>query len=464
MANFKKAIADFKNKKILVVGDLMLDLYTYGSVSRISPEAPVPILLKTGAKYIPGGAANTAYNLASLGAKVFVFGMIGDDQNGQKLISLLSESGIDTRPIIKIKDWPTILKHRVVASNHQLIRVDEEIVQNLGDIDQEDSLDWIEFLMSKSDAVVLSDYAKGVFSPEFTRALIKLGKKANIFMIADIRPQNKAIFKGVNLLTPNLKEAKEMTNLADVQKIGQSLTKYFSADILMTKGDDGMTVFEKNGEYLDIPAIKIEVFDVSGAGDTVVAVTTLAVASGLNIRDAAKLANFAGGIVVQKPGTATVTTEELEASLQDKGHVELAYTVPKVWGYEKWLENNDKYCSKLLSLKKGYQCSLHFHKLKDEMFLVTLGHVRFELGDEILHMMPGSFIRVSPGVKHRFRGMEDSEILEISTHHSEEDSYRIEESRKVEEKVEKEISDGEATLTSPINNLPTQRKSRSVVS
>ena len=230
-----------------------------------------------------------------------------------------------------------------------------------------------------------------------------------------------------------------MTGFDDIDKMGSELTKYFASDVLMTRGPDGMSVFHRDGRNFDIPGKKIEVFDVSGAGDTVVAVVTLALVGGLDLKNSADLANFAGSVVVQKPGTASITMPELEAFLSDKDNIESVEVVPKVWGYEKWLENNEKYCSKVLSVKKGFQCSLHYHKFKDEMFLVTSGHIRLEKGDDTIHMMPGSFVRIPPGLVHRFRGIQDSEILEISTHHSEKDSYRIEKSRKVEEEPNGEI-------------------------
>ena len=145
------------------------------------------------------------------------------------------------------------------------------------------------------------------------------------------------------------------------------------------------------------------------------------------------LANEAGAIVVQKPGTATLSREELASTVEGKNHVESVKMIPKLWGYEQWIENNEKYCCKILALNKGYQCSLHYHKNKDETFLVTAGHVRLELGDEVMHLRPGSFVRVLPNTPHRFAGIEDSLITEISTHHEDSDSYRIEESRKMDE-------------------------------
>ncbi|QQG43501.1 MAG: cupin domain-containing protein [Candidatus Daviesbacteria bacterium] len=433
MKNIQKAIKSFSQKKILVVGDLMLDLYTYGTVNRISPEAPVPILLKTDEKYSPGGAANVANNLRGLGAEVAVCGIAGEDSNGERLLVLLNELGIDTKAVIKTPDFPTTLKQRLIAENRQIVRVDEENIQELNPKEQKDILTWIEFLVGKYDAIILSDYAKGVFTKNLTSEIIKLAKKHNKLITADIKPVNKSLFKGAHLIFPNLKEAEEMTGGNTINEMGAHLVKYFNCDVVITKGAEGMAVFQRDNIYFEIPGRKIEVFDVSGAGDTVIAVITLGLISNLNLNDSANLANFAGSIVVQKAGTASIKLEELEAYINiGKYHIDNVEIVPKVWGYEKWLENNSRYCSKLLFLKQDYQCSLHYHKVKDELFLVTSGHVRFELGKEIIHLMPGSFIRVPPKTLHRYRGIVDSEILEVSTHHSEKDSYRLEPSRKIE--------------------------------
>lgn len=167
--------------------------------------------------------------------------------------------------------------------------------------------------------------------------------------------------------------------------------------------------------------------------DTATAVATLGLLAGLDLAAAGTLANVAASVVVQKPGTATLDTAELIAAAADDRYTHSVPHVPKVWGSEQWIENNDRYCCKLLNLKKGFQCSLHYHKVKDEMFLVRSGRVRLELGGETLELREGNFVRVPPETKHRFTGLEDSVIIEISTHHDEADSYRIEPSRQVSE-------------------------------
>lgn len=433
-----RAIREFTGKKILVIGDIMLDQYTFGDVSRISPEAPIPILRKIANKFVPGGAANVANGLVSLGAKVVLCGVVGNDHSKDILFDILKDEGIDTSAIYIHRKNPTILKHRFIAGGyHQLLRVDIERTDNLEAAEEKKLIHAVEKAVIQCDVIIFSDYAKGLFSSELTPTLIKIAKKHKKKIVADIKPSQKSLFKGVDVITPNLKEAKEMSGLDDLGAIGESLITYFGSEVLITRSEEGMSVFRKDGSRKDFPTRKIKVFDVSGAGDTVIAVVTLGLISGLALEESAFLANIAGGIVVQKPGTAAVTREELESALQHENHLEAVEIVPKVWGHEKWLENNEKYCSKLLSLKKGYQCSLHYHKIKDEMFLVTKGHIRLELGKRILHMREGSFVRIPPRTLHRFRGIEDSAILEISTHHSEEDSYRIEESKKVLESTMK---------------------------
>lgn len=434
--DIRKALPQFKKKHVLVVGDLMLDQYTFGEVYRISPEAPVAILRKTDEKFVPGGAGNVAANVAALGAHAVLMGVVGNDYYKDMLFSTLEELGIATGRILVHKRKPTILKHRYVAgNNHQLLRVDIEETEELESNIQQELLSNVEKELKKVDIVILADYAKGIFSQWLTPKIIALAKKSKKRIIADAKPQNKMVFQGVDVVTPNIKEAEEMADTTDQVEIGKRLIAFFGGDVLVTKAQEGMTVFKRNGKSKDLPTRKIKVFDVSGAGDTVVSVIALGLASGLDIEDAAMLANYAGGIVVQKPGTATISVEELTFILEDDHHLESIDIVPKVWGYEKWLENNPKYCSKLLFLREGYQCSLHYHKVKDEMFLVTKGHVRLELGKKIFHMRAGNFVRVLPETPHRFRGIEDTEILEVSTHHREEDSYRLEESRKVDEKA-----------------------------
>jgi len=432
--SLEQKLDQFQKKKILVIGDIMLDIYTHGQVSRVSPEAPVLILKKDKADtYIPGGAANVANNVAALGAIAVIAGVIGDDHYKPVLLKTLEENNIDVSGIHVSKSRPTIIKHRFVSgSYHQLLRLDEEESNYLNKADEDSLLAKIKSQLAGSDLVILSDYAKGVFSKSLTQEILSLAKKEGKKVIADIKPQNKEAFKGVDLILPNAKEAFEMSGQKTIQNAGHALMKFFDSDVIITRSEEGLSVFEKMGKVTNIPGKKLNVYDVSGAGDTVTAIMGLCMTSGITLEEAAFIGNCGGVLVVQKAGTATLSLEELKASLRQARHLEDILVNRKVWGYEKWLENNSHYCCKLLSLNKGYQCSLHYHKKKDEMFFVLKGHVRLELDGKVTHLLEGNYIRIKPGVKHRFRGMENSLFIEVSTHHDESDSHRIEASRKAD--------------------------------
>lgn len=433
MKNLVSILDQFKEKKVLVVGDIMLDWYTYGQVNRISPEAPVPVLNNTEDKFVLGGASNVANNLSCLGTNVALSGFIGHDDSGKKVLGMLEQSAINSDCIVLLENRPTTIKHRYICGNQQILRTDNEIVSSFTPEQESVLFDKLLEKINWCDGVVLSDYAKGLFSANFTSKIIKAIKEKNKPIIGDIKPQNSDYFLGVDYLTPNLKEALEMTGAKDAQEAGLQLMKKNNSNIILTMGADGIMTIDKTGNIKHLATNKVRVYDVSGAGDTVVAVAFLSILSGANLVEAAQLANYAAQLVVQKAGTATVAIDEIKILLGGDGlHIDDLNIYPKVWGYEKWIENNDKYCSKILVLNKGYQCSLHYHKNKDETFLILKGKVRTEVGSDILVMTPGNFIRVLPGVRHRFAGLEDSEILEVSTHHEESDSYRVEESKKMD--------------------------------
>ncbi len=421
----------FKDKNVVVFGDIMLDKYTDGLVNRISPEAPVPVLKKSKDTYTLGGAANVANNLIGLGASVFLSGIIGTDENGKTLLNLLKEKKIDATLIYKDKNVVTITKNRILGNNQQLIRIDEE--NDIAEIPKIKvaELKNIKKIIAKSDVVVLSDYGKGYFNKKLAAQIIQLAKKLDKLILVDCKPVNKSYFIGVDVIKPNLKEAKEMTSESSISDIGSKLVKYFKSNIVLTSGGDGIYLYDKKGKSTHFSSQKVEVFDVSGAGDTVLAMLALTLASSFTLQDASYLANYAAGIVVQKQRTAAISYDDLLSVLQEDSHLDKVAIVPKLWGYEKWIENNEMYCSKLLYLKKGYQCSLHYHKIKDEMFIVTSGHVRLEVDDKVVYLRTGNFQRIKALTKHRFLGLEESTIIEVSTQHFEDDSYRIEESKKV---------------------------------
>lgn len=408
----------------------MLDRYTTGDISRLSPEAPAPVVLKRHERSVPGGAANVACNVASLGGTAILAGVIGNDADGAELLALLRAQKINCDGVVTEDSRPTTVKHRIMAGDrHQIMRVDSESTDPLMAEVGSRLLEAVAQGILSADIVVFSDYAKGVFSRDVAMRLISAAHASGKRMIADFKPANREYFLGVDVIEPNLKEAREMAGEIDPDAAGRRLADICGADVVLTMGGDGMGVFRRDGSSQRLPGEKVPVVDVSGAGDTVLATLALALAEGMDLLDAASLANRAGAAVVQKPGTATLSREEVLSDIGAGGRIAGIPIVSKLWGSEQWLENNDRYCAKFMSLKRGYQCSLHYHKEKDEMFIITKGHVRFELGDEIMHLRPGDFVRVLVGTKHRFRGIEDSEFIEVSTHHDDADSYRIEESR-----------------------------------
>jgi rfaE bifunctional protein kinase chain/domain len=448
--NTNKVIAsleDFKNKRVLVLGDLMLDQYLYGGVSRVSPEAPVLVVKFKKNENFLGGAGNTANNLTALGAKVFIVGVIGNDSNGKTLIDLFQDKGINTEGLILDKNRQTTLKQRIVSGSHQLLRADYEDQDSISKEIEDSIIYFVQKKIEEIDAIAVSDYNKGIITPTLMKNLINLANSKQIPIIADLKPINWECFVGVTLITPNLKEAKEITRLESenipIEEIGKRLVNDLKSTIFITRGEDGITLFEKEGEINHFPTKKVNIFDVTGAGDTVLAFSTLGLVSGLSFKEIAEVANIAGRIVVQKPGTSIVSIEEIKECLNISQINLLRKKVDKEWGYEDWIVNyeSSNYCGKKLILNKGYQCSIHYHKIKNEVFYINKGFVLLYAYDEYKLMKPGDSIIIEPGTKHRFIGLSNAEIIEFSSHHKDEDSYRDEPSGKVEENIFKNYLD-----------------------
>lgn len=427
-----------KRMKILVLGDVMLDHYEYGEVTRISPEAPVQIVQLERENYVLGGAGNVANNLAALRANVLVAGIIGPDQNGQRVKDCLEKSFINSEGLIIDERRPTTVKRRTVSGKSQLLRVDYERTHPIDSELQTHLLSFIKQQLGNIDAIVLSDYAKGVLTPEVSEQTIALANAQKIPVVVDGKPKNAHNYMDATLIKPNLKEAREMmganAHLFSIDSMGQSLSKELNSNIFITLGDKGIYVFEKNGSSMLVPAKKVvPVYDVTGAGDTVTAISALGLAQGIGLAEIAELANAGGRLVVQKPGTATVTWDEIRKDL-DSITLRESYTRhKKVWGYEQEIANFEgpNYCGKKLVLKPQYQCSVHYHKEKDEVFYINKGYVLLLIDGKEHLMKPGSRIRIPPETKHRFIGLTPAEIIEISTHHKDEDSYRDEPSGRV---------------------------------
>ncbi|MBI2667972.1 D-glycero-beta-D-manno-heptose-7-phosphate kinase [Candidatus Woesearchaeota archaeon] len=322
--NLIKIMSKFKEKKILVIGDVILDKYVFGDVSRVSPEAPIPLVDVSWENFVPGGAANAANNLASLGAQAYIIGVIGEDQNAVILLNKLNSRGIKTDFIVKDKNRRTILKERIVARSQQLLRVDYDTKDIINENIEKSSIISIKKIISEVDSVIVSDYAKGFITKNIMEEIIKLCRKNNKNLIIDPRPDNQLLYQGATLITPNYDEASKMAEVFGKEEdnlnlVGNKLRKKLNSDILITRGSRGMTLFSKEIKHFTTKAK--EVYDVSGAGDTVVATLTLALSAGATMEEAIMLANYAAGNVVGKFGTATTTVIEIEKSIKNDGEI-----------------------------------------------------------------------------------------------------------------------------------------------
>ena len=310
-------LARMRGRRVLVVGDLMVDEWIWGDVSRISPEAPVPVVAVREHTFTLGGAGNVANNLRALGASVAFVGAVGDDAEGARARTMLDALGVDAHGLIAVRDRPTTRKTRVVAHNQQVVRADWESVTPLGEADRARAVDAVRHAAAAADAIVLSDYAKGFFD----RSVVEAALGAAV-VVADPKPQNVRMFAGVTCIGPNVAEASKasgiaITDDASLDRAGRALLALLDAPyVLITRGEHGMSLFARDAPRFDVPAVARTVFDVSGAGDTVVAVLTLSLAAGIPATVATQLANFAAGAVVEKLGTATASPDEIVALME----------------------------------------------------------------------------------------------------------------------------------------------------
>jgi rfaE bifunctional protein kinase chain/domain len=307
-------------RRLLVIGDLILDRYLWGDASRLSPEAPVPVVHIGRETETMGGAANVANNLAALGARVEVVGAVGDDENGRKLVRSLVKNGIKFDERFVRNDFRTITKIRVVVRNQQLCRLDYEEPLAAPVLDAR-LIGLLEEKIAAADGIILSDYAKGMFTTRAVREITRLARAHHKFIALDPKPSNGLRFRDVDLITPNRGEAIELSGLkfpsdarADLAAVCTRIwKKYRPRNLVITLGAGGMLTSHGGDVVHRIPTAARQVYDVSGAGDTVIAALTLALTSGANLEQAAHFANAAAGVVVGKIGTATVTPEELVA-------------------------------------------------------------------------------------------------------------------------------------------------------
>ncbi len=309
----------FAKAKVLVVGDLMLDEFVWGKVSRISPEAPVPVVWVQSESIMPGGASNVANNIRALGGQVTAVGVIGEDRWGAQLLTDLAARGIDTGGILK-SNRPTTVKTRVIAHHQQVVRVDRERREPLPSGVAERLIEAVEKRIPKVDAIIIEDYGKGVISRPLLEIVIPLARKHRKIITVDPKQEHFDLYTRVTALTPNRTEAgeavgRELESDRDVERAGREIMRRLQCDgLLITLGEDGMCLFE-GSRRVAIPTEAQKVFDVAGAGDTVIAAFTLSLASGASMEQAARLANYAAGIVVGKVGGAVATPDELQERL-----------------------------------------------------------------------------------------------------------------------------------------------------
>lgn len=310
-------LAHMAGRRIAVVGDVMIDEWIWGRVSRISPEAPVPVVAVQDHSFTLGGAGNVANNLRALGAAVAFVGVVGPDAEGERVRALFAEIDCDTAGLIALDDRPTTRKTRVVAHNQQVVRADWESTVPLREADRARVVAAVRAAVRGADAVVLSDYAKGMLHREIVEAAL-----AAPVVVADPKPENVDLFAGVTCIAPNVAETARASGITIVDDASLELAartllaRLGCRYVLVTRGEHGMSLFGSDGTTEHIPSVARTVYDVSGAGDTVVAVLTLALAARVPIAAATLLANFAAGAVVEKLGTATATPAEIIALME----------------------------------------------------------------------------------------------------------------------------------------------------
>ena len=320
------SLKKFNKINILIIGDMVADVYLKGNISRVSREAPVLVLEHAGEKVVPGGAANVVHNIATLGGQAFAVGLIGNDKAGTGLRDILNDKNVETTGLIVEENRPTITKTRIIAGgsatvSQQIVRIDQEMKSPILNQTEESFINILKQVIDKIDAVVLSDYGSGMLSDKIRSFIIESCQEKNIKTIVDSR-YDILKFEGVSFVKQNEAEAAkavgfELTNEDAVVTAGKILLEKLQAEgIIISRGEQGMSLIQDNGEIHHIPVVdKSEVFDVSGAGDTAVAAFILAIASGAKPVEATKIANFAAGIAVRKLGTATVSNEELNEVL-----------------------------------------------------------------------------------------------------------------------------------------------------
>lgn len=315
------AIEQFKGKRFFVLGDLMVDHYVFGEANRLSPEAPVPVVDVISEAFKPGGAANVINNILSLGGEVSAIGIVGDDKNGARLINKIKNQGGDVTGIITDKNRPTTTKMRILIGHHQLVRVDYESREEVDTKYTDKILDYMRENMDEVECIVVSDYDKGIMTTSLIKELINLKKEKGKKIIVDPKIKHFLDYKGVSIIKSNVNNVRKVLGMTlkdeiSIREIVIKILTQFECDaVIITLGKDGMSLLEKNGHYVHIPALARAVYDITGAGDTVTAALALSMSTNASMVEAAMISNVAAGIKVGKIGTAVVTRDEIVAQL-----------------------------------------------------------------------------------------------------------------------------------------------------
>ncbi len=321
-AELEEAISAFPRAKVLVIGDLMLDEFIWGDVERISPEAPVPVVWVKRESFMPGGAANVARNITSLGGQAIVCGIVGKDPAGKRLKKMLEDSGVDTAGVVEVDDRPTTVKTRVVAHSQQVVRIDREDPSELDGRYEERLLKLAKRAIDEATAVIIEDYGKGVITRSLLSRIIPYAHKQGKIVSVDPKKDHFSFYRNVDVITPNRKElgeavGKTLKTMADVDRSARALMRRLSLrGLLVTLSELGMKLYLPR-RSVHIPTTALEVYDVSGAGDTVIASFTLARAIGLDPVRSAVISNISAGVVVGKVGVATCSVEELRRHFEE---------------------------------------------------------------------------------------------------------------------------------------------------
>ncbi len=320
-ARAQRLLESSRGLPVLVAGDLMLDVGVFGDVERVSPEAPVPVVRVRRESASPGGAANVARNLAALGARPVPAGVVGKDEGGRRIVALLREAGLSTEGVVESAARPTTVKTRVIARRQQILRFDRETDQLLSPEEESALVERVRSLWKDSRALIVSDYDKGAITPGLLSALLPQARERGLPVAVDPKIRNFPHYRPITAITPNRGEAARalkapVESEAEVEAAGRAIQERLGDPlVVLTLGEGGVAVFEPRGPLTRIPAGAREVYDVSGAGDTVVAVLTLVLAAGGSPTEAAALANAAAGVVVGKLGTAAPAADEILAAI-----------------------------------------------------------------------------------------------------------------------------------------------------